>query len=517
MRIWRAAVVFLTAALAAAPAPADTGEANPAAEPFGPVVTRHEARIGDRTLRYEATVESVLVDTEAGENRGEIFSIAYTLLGEVDPAERPVTFVFNGGPGSSSVWLHMGSLGPRRVLMSAEGETLPPPGAIQDNPDSWLDLTDLVFIDPVGTGFSRPVGEGEQAEFSGVEQDARSVAEFIRIYLTRNDRWLSPKFLAGESYGTTRAAALTGVLLDEHNIALNGVFLISTILDFSTARFSPGNNLPYALFLPTYTATAWFHEALPPDLLERDLEDLLDEVREWARTDYLLALAQGSRLTEPDAERIARRLARYTGLDAEYLRRTNLRVHIQRFTKELLRDERRTVGRLDSRYAGIDRDAAGERPDRDPSFSAILGPYTAAIQDYMSRELGVQRDERYHILNWRIGPWEWNYEGGSNSFVNVAETLRASLTRNPHMLVHVSSGYYDLATPFFAAEYTIDQMLLEPELRDNVMFDYYRSGHMMYARDADNAKLKRDAARVYDRAMRQRGPAPMISTEGLNR
>jgi len=240
-------------------------------------------------------------------------------------------------------------------------------------------------------------------------------------------------------------------------------------------------------------------------------------VRQWARTDYLLALAQGSQLSESESRRVAERLARYTGLDASYVERANLRIHIQRFAKELLRDQRRTVGRLDSRYAGVDRDAAGERPDRDPSFSAILGPYTAAIQDYMGRELGVDTDERYHILNWRIGPWEWNYAGGDNSYVNVAETLRATLTRNPHMLVHLTMGYYDLATPFFAAEHTVDQMLLEPELRDNVMFDYYRSGHMMYVRDEDNAKLKADVARVFDRARRQRGPVPAISTEALNR
>lgn len=484
---------------------------------FAPVVRAHEARVGGRALRYTSTVEETEIRADDGEVTGRIFSTAYTLSGVSNPAERPVTFVFNGGPGSASVWLHMGALGPRRVVMSAEGETLPPPGALQDNPDSWLDLTDLVFIDPVGTGYSRAAEGSEQADFSGVRQDAESVAEFIRLYLTRNNRWLSPKFLAGESYGTTRAAALTGVLLDQHNIALNGVFLISAIMDFSTARFSPGNNLPYALFLPTYTATAWFHNRLPADLQRRDLADVLAEVRDWARTDYLVALAQGSRLSDRDAADLARQLARYTGLTEDALRETNLRVNIQRFCKELLRDQRRTVGRLDSRYTGIDRDAAGETPDQDPSFTAILGPYTVALQAYLRTELGVERDDRYHILNWNIGPWEWNYAGGDNSFVNVAETLRRSMSRNPHMLVHVAAGYYDLATPFFAAEYTVDQMLLEPELRGNVIFDYYRSGHMMYVRDADLAKLKADVARVFERSRQQRGPAFMISTQDQNR
>jgi len=501
-----------------APAPAqDTHTEAEALEPAPPVITAHSARVGGSVLRYTATVESTVLENDEGEPRAEIFSVAYTLDGVTSPDQRPITFVFNGGPGSSSVWLHMGALGPRRVLMSEQGEALPPPGSVQDNPDSWLDLTDLVFIDPVGTGYSRPMGDSEQAEFSGVRQDAESVAEFIRLYLTRNNRWLSPKFLAGESYGTTRAAALTGVLLNQHNITLNGVFLISAILDFSTARFTPGNNLPYALFLPTYTATAWFHNQLPDDLQRRDLRDVLEEVRGWALDEYLPILTKGSRVTPAEKTRFADRLSRYTGLSPEYCLENHLRVPIQRFTKELRRDERRTVGRIDSRYTGIDRDAAGENPDRDPSMTAILGPYTAALHAYFRGELAVRRDEPYHILNWRIGPWEWNLEGGSNSFVNVAETLRDSMTRNPHMLVHVAAGYYDLATPFFAAEYTVDQMLLPAELRANIVFDYYRSGHMMYARDDDAAKLKADAARIFDRAAAQRGPAAVLSTESLNR
>jgi len=492
-------------------------EEEPPRETPPPVITAHSARIGGSVLRYTATAATTVLESEDGEPRAEIFSVAYTLDGVETPGERPVTFVFNGGPGSSSVWLHMGALGPRRVLMSDEGEALPPPGSVQDNPDSWLNLTDLVFIDPVGTGFSRPAGESEQSEYSGVRQDAQSVAEFIRLYLTRNNRWLSPKFLAGESYGTTRAAALTGVLLDEHNITVNGVFLISAILDFSTARFTPGNNLPYVLFLPSYTATAWFHEQLPAESQRRDLDELLEEAREWALEEYLPALTKGSRLTPAEKRRHADALSRYTGLSPEYCLENHLRVPLGRFVKELRRDERRTVGRLDSRYTGIDRDAAGESFDRDPSFSAILGPYTAALQAYFRSELGVKRDERYHILNWSIGPWEWNLEGGDNSFVNVAETLRDSMTRNPHMLVHVAAGYYDLATPFFAAEYTVDQMLLPAELRANITFDYYRSGHMMYVRDSDNAKLKRDVARVFDRAASQRGPAQVLTTESLNR
>ena len=509
--------ILLTAlalSLCVLPARADE-ETSPETPP--PVITAHSARIGGSVVRYTATAATTVLENESGEPRAEIFSVAYTLDGVQNPGDRPVTFVFNGGPGSSSVWLHMGALGPKRVLMSPEGEALPPPGSVQDNPDSWLDLTDLVFIDPVGTGYSRPAGESEQSEYSGVRQDAQSVAEFIRLYLTRNNRWLSPKFLAGESYGTTRAAALTGVLLDEHNIAVNGVFLISAILDFSTARFTPGNNLPYVLFLPSYTATAWFHERLPAESQRRDLDELLEEAREWALEEYLPALTKGSRLTPAEKQRYADALSRYTGLSPAFCLENHLRVPLGRFVKELRRDERRTVGRLDSRYTGIDRDAAGESFDRDPSFSAILGPYTAALQAYFRSELGVKRDEPYHILNWNIGSWDWNLEGGNNSFVNVAETLRDSMTRNPHMLVHVAAGYYDLATPFFAAEYTVDQMLLPADLRANISFDYYRSGHMMYVRDADNAKLKRDVARVFDRAASQRGPAQVLTTESLNR
>ncbi len=516
MRLRITALLMFMAFPAAAIAHDDSEKAAPSAPP-PPVVTSHSARIGGQTIRYTATVSTTVISDDEGEPRGEIFSTAYTLDGVDDPGERPITFVFNGGPGSSSVWLHMGGLGPRRVVMSDEGEALPPPGAVQDNPDSWLDLTDLVFIDPVGTGFSRPADDAEQKDFSGVREDAQSVGEFIRLYLTRNNRWLSPKFLAGESYGTTRAAALTGVLLDEHNIALNGVFLVSAIMDFSTARFTPGNNLPYALFLPTYTATAWFHQQLDEGLQRRDLQDVLQEARDWALTDYLPVLTKGSRLSRAEKDEYAEKLAYYTGLSPEFCLENHLRVPISRFVKELRRDERRTVGRLDSRYTGVDRDAGGENYDRDPSFSAILGPYTAALQGYFRGELGVVRDERYRILNRNIGPWQWNYEGGSNSFVNVAETLRDSMTRNPHMLVHITAGYYDLATPFFAVEYTVDQMLLPKELRDNVMFDYYRAGHMMYVRDDDAAKLKRDVTRVFNRAAAQRGPAPLLTTESLNR
>ena len=502
---------FALPALADEPAPAD------AAAPAPPVVTHHQATVGGQSLRYTATVSTTVLKNADGEPRGEMFSTAYTLDGVENPAARPITFVFNGGPGSASVWLHMGGLGPKRVVMSEQGEALPPPGAVASNPHSWLDLTDLVFIDPVGTGFSVPAGEAEQSDFSGVRQDAESVAEFIRLYVTNHNRWLSPKFLAGESYGTTRAAAVAGELMDEHHINLNGVFLVSMILDFGTARFTPGHNIPYVTFLPTYTATAWFHERLPDDLQKRDLDDVLAEVREWALSDYAVALSRGASLSDADRRRITEQLARYTGLSEEYIDSANQRVSIGRFTKELRRDERLVVGRLDSRYTGIERDAAGESFTNDPSFAAILGPYTAAIQSYFRADLGVEREERYEILNGGVRPWEWNLDGGTNSFVNVADTLRGVMLRNPHMLVHVAAGYYDLATPFFAAEYTMDQMLLPAGIRENIVFDYYRAGHMMYVRDTDLAKLKTDVARVFDRAMRQRGPAPVISTESLNR
>lgn len=477
---------------AVASAPVEDGEKRkPDDAKPSPVVTKGEVTVGGEVVRYGATTGCMTLKEEQGKERASVFYVAYVKEGVQDPGTRPVTFVFNGGPGSSSVWLHMGALGPRRVVMGDAGALLPPPYRYTDNEFSWLGATDLVFIDPVGTGFSRPAEGREQKEFSGLQNDLDSVAEFIRLYVTKEGRWLSPKFLAGESYGTTRAAGLSGLLQDRHGMTLNGLVLISAILNFQTARFDTGNDLPYALYAPAYAATAHYHKALAPELQARPLADLMREVEKWSLEVYLPALAQGALLGEQREREIAARLAAYTGLSEEFVRQANLRVSLGRFSKELLRDRRLTVGRLDSRFTGIDADAAGESYGEDPSYSAILGPYTAALNDYVRRVLKFESDLPYEILTGRVRPW--SYAQHENRYVNVAETLRAAMTKNPALKVLVMEGLYDLATPSFAADYTIAQLGLEPHLRGNISAKRYEAGHMMYVHEPSLAQTHRDA------------------------
>ncbi|MBI5651256.1 MAG: peptidase S10 [Chloroflexi bacterium] len=467
------------------------------------VETKHSIALGDQTINYTVTCGTIVLKEEAekkgdkaGESEGEkakatIFFIAYTRDEVADKAKRPITFSFNGGPGSSSVWLHLGLLGPRRVVMTDIGDLPPPPYRLADNPYSLLAETDLVFIDPVSTGYSRAVVGEKAKEFHGFKKDIHSVGDFIRLYTTRYQRWTSPKFLIGESYGTTRAAGLSGYLQERHGMYLNGIMLVSSILNFATARFTVGNDLPYVLFLPTYTATAWYHQRLAPEL-QGDLRATLREVEQFARGEYTLALAQGAALPADARVQIAMKLARYTGLSAEYIDRANLRIEIFRFTKELLRDERRTVGRLDSRFKGIDRDAVGEQFEHDPSMMNILGPYTATFNDYVRGELKFETDLPYEILTPRVQPW--SYGDHENQFVNVAETLRKAMTLNPHLRVIVANGYYDFATPYFATEYTFNHLGLDPSLQKNIALTYYEAGHMMYIHLPSLAQLKNDLA-----------------------
>jgi carboxypeptidase C (cathepsin A) len=454
------------------------------------VRTRHKLTLEGRELEYTATAGRMKLTDETGKAKAELFYVAYVLDGVADVATRPITFAFNGGPGSSSVWLHLGAFGPKRVKMTAEGWAPPPPYELVDNAQSLLDVTDLVFIDPVTTGYSR-AAEGESAsQFHGVTPDVEWVAEFIRLYTSRELRWPSPKFLAGESYGTTRAAALAGHLQERHGMYLNGLVLVSAILNFQTARFDVGNDLPFVLFLPTYAATAWHHKRVSREY-QNDLRAFLDEVERFAIAEYMPALARGDALSGAERERLVARLGRYTGLSLEFIERCNLRIEIGRFTKELLRDERRTVGRLDSRFKGIDLDAAGERYEYDPSMSAILGPYTATINDYVRRTLKYENDLPYEILTGRVQPWKYDQE---NRYLNVAETLRRAMTRNPYLKVFVASGYYDFATPYFATDYTFQHLGLDASLRGGVTFGYYAAGHMMYIHEGELARFKRDVA-----------------------
>lgn len=467
-----------------------TREGDPATSDAPPVVTRHEARIGGRAVRYTVTTGMMPLRNAAGETEARVFYIAYTADNAGRAAERPLMFSFNGGPGSSSVWLHLGALGPKRVLMTDEGWMPPPPFKLVENEHAWLDFTDLVFIDPVGTGFSRAAKPDGAAKYFGLEGDIASVSEFIRLYLSRNQRWSSPLYLVGESYGTMRAGGIAGYLIDR-GVAFNGIVLVSSILNYQTARFTRGNDLPYVLFLPTYTATAWYHKKLPADLQQRDLRSVLAEVEQWAAGEYTLALAKGDDLAPGERQAIAEKLARYTGLGRTFVENSNLRVEILQFDKELLRDQRRTVGRLDSRFKGIDAVATTDTPDFDPSMAAIRPPYTAALNDYVRGELGFKSDLEYYILGGGIGPWNWNSD---NRFADTSEALRSAFAKNPHMRVFVASGFYDLATPYFATEYTLDHMGLDPSLRGNVKTAYYEAGHMMYIEKGALAQLKRDVA-----------------------
>lgn len=458
------------------------------------VETHHTVSVAGETISYTATAGTLILQEEK-EKEGEqpkaaIFFVAYT-RDDVDVGQRPLTFSFNGGPGSSSVWLHLGLLGPRRIDLGEEGHLPPPPYALSDNEFSLLDVTDLVFIDPVSTGFSRAVPGEEAKQFHDFKKDIESVGDFIRLYATRYGRWTSPKFLIGESYGTTRAAGLSGYLQERHGMYFNGIMLVSSILNFQTARFVPGNDLPYILFLPTYAATAWYHGRLD-DELQADLHATLAEVERFAAHEYNLALMQGSELAQDAREQIVAQLARYTGLSPDYVERTNLRINIHRFVKELLRDERRTVGRLDSRFTGIDRDAAGEHNEFDPSYANIQGPYTAVLNDYVRRELKFENDLPYEILTSNVHPWR--FAEHQNEYVNVGETLRKAISMNPHLRVFVANGYYDLATPYFATRYTFTHLELDPSLVENIGMGFYEAGHMMYVHRPSLAQLKQDLA-----------------------
>ncbi len=458
----------------------------PAIVPADHIVTsKHKIRINGENIAYTVSCGTVVLKEdsekdgtrEADKPRATMFFIAYTRDGVKDPAKRPVTFSFNGGPGSSSVWLHLGVLGPKRVKLDNEGNAPPPPYQLVDNEYSLLSDTDLVFIDPVGTGYSRMLDGEKTKEFHSYQRDLDSVGEFIRLYISRNQRWGSPKFIAGESYGTTRAAGLSSLLQEKYSLYLNGLILFSTALDFSTFRFMSGHDLAHVLFLPTYAATAWFHKKLDKRLQAKPLRTLLDEVEAFAEGEYSAALFQGDKLTTAQRDAIISRLAQYTGLTREYIASTNLRIQIHRFCKELCRDEHRTVGRLDSRYKGIDRDAAGENFEFDPAHTNLDGAYSACINDYLRRELKFESDTPYTMISRLYMTWDY---GSKDQHLNVAENLRKAICSNPHMKVYVGSGYYDLATPHFASDYVLNHMALDKSLTGNISKYYYEAGHMMY-------------------------------------
>ncbi|HVT15038.1 MAG TPA: peptidase S10 [Thermoanaerobaculia bacterium] len=481
------------------PQPREAAKVEAGAKPAMPeipqeklVTTHHRMTIGGREIAYTATAGTLLQKEEEGKVKASMFFVAYTRDGVRDLGRRPITFTYNGGPGAASVWLHMGAFGPRRVAFDDEGIASAPPYHLADNGDSLLDVTDLVFIDPVTTGYSRPAPGEDPRQFHGVREDVTSVGEFIRLYTTRFGRWPSPKFLAGESYGTTRSAGLARYLQQRLGMYLNGVVLVSSILNFATASFDVGNDLPYPLFLPTYTAAAWYHKRLPADL-QGNFHHALEEAERFALGEYTLALARGSELPEGEHKEVAAKLARLTGLSPAYVEQVNLRPEIGAFVKELLRSERLTIGRLDTRFTGRDRTARGERFEYDPAQAAIAGPFTATFNAYVSGELGWKSDLNYETLTDRVRPW--SFDEYSNRYLNVAEDLRFAMAQNPALRIFVANGYYDLATPFFATRYTFDHLGFEPGYGARVTLAYYDAGHMMYIRRADREQLKADVAR----------------------
>jgi carboxypeptidase C (cathepsin A) len=491
--------VLLTAYTAAAQAPQRPRSENPMAQqaprpepesaqaprrPLPPPeekssVTHHSARVGGQAINYTATAATYVIKDDEGTPKATFFFVAYTKDGVEDPATRPIAFVYNGGPGSASLFTHMG-MGPRRVVLTPDGHGMPAPYRVEDNRDSYLDATDLVFVDAIGTGYSRPVAGQNHAQFYGTVQDANWFADFIYQYITRNERWASPKFLIGESYGTTRSAELAGVLQQRHQMYLNGIVLVSTV------AFAPwGADDRTEFFLPTYVTSAWYHHLLAPDLQKLTADQIAQQAREFAHGEYAQALEKGDTISPAEYQKVVQDMARLTALSPKYIEQSNLRVSPFRWFKELMRDKRLTVGRLDSRFTGMDRDAAGEHDEYDPSEASYEGAFVATFQDYVRRELKWDSD-MYYAVSGNVRPWDRT--GGDA----VAEVLRSAMTEQSHLKVLVVCGYYDLATPFNGIEETVSHMMLEPEIRKNISFTYYESGHMVYIDQKADDKLHTD-------------------------
>jgi len=459
------------------------------------VTTHHTLETSSGSLSYTAMAgrivvrEEVLTDGafDGHQAKIEMFVVAYTLDG-ADPATRPVTFAFNGGPGSSSVWLHLGLLGPRRVVSGDVDDPVPPPYRLADNAETLLAHSDLVFIDPMSTGFTRPVKGGKPATYHGYQADRDAVGELIRLWTTRNQRWLSPKFLAGESYGTLRAAALAGHLAERHGMALNGLMLISAVLDMGTVFFTPGNDVPYVTYLPTYAALAHYHGRHQ----ERTLIDVVQEARDLADRDYPWALTRGARLTDEQRRDIARRVAAVTGLDVDYVLRADLRLEHQHFFAELRRAEGLAIGRLDGRFTITPGDRNAATIDSDASYAGIQAPYTAAANHYLRAELGYESDLPYEILTPKV--WPWSYKDFENRAVTVVDDLSAAMRTNPYLKVHIAYGYHDGATPFAAAEQVMAQLNIPQSARDNISGRYYQAGHMMYVHEPSRLEQSQDLA-----------------------
>jgi carboxypeptidase C (cathepsin A) len=480
-----------------APSPAtQSSPSKPRVETAGPAEekssqTSHTLRLDGRDIKYTATVSTLPIRLDDGKIAARMFFVAYTKDGE-NARTRPVSFLYNGGPGAATIWLHMGSFAPRRVQMADEGFQPAPPYRLVDNENSLLDATDLVFVDAIDTGYSRVVGDTDNKQFHGVKGDLRAFGEFINEYLRTYSRFPSPKYLIGESYGTIRSAGLARELQNRHGIELNGIVLVSSLLTYQTLSPSPQNDVAYASHVETYAATAWYHKKLPADV--GDLKKTVDAAREFAFGEYLTALAKGNRMTDAERRAIAQKLSRLIGLSADYIERANLRIDPARFRKELLRDRRLVVGRLDGRYTAVEADAAGERDEFDLSNSALQGPYTAMFQDYLRNELKWESDLHYPTSG-NVYPWSWDQE---NQFMDQTDALRSAMSKNPFLKILVAQGYYDMATVMGGMEYNFAHLGYDKTFTDRVSFTYYEGGHMMYIRPSAHKALKQDIVRFLE-------------------
>jgi len=505
-------VRILSAALVAAfLLPVATSAAEPAtaaAEPAKPAVeaareqepkfsrTQHQVRIAGQVVRYTATVGWLIMKDDAGKPVARFGYTAYTRDGAADLARRPVTFAFNGGPGSSSIWLHMGILGPRRVVVNDPGYTPPPPSQRVDNEFSVLDVTDIVMIDPVGTGFSKPLGEAKGADFWGVDQDIKSVGAFIKRYTTENSRWASPKYVLGESYGGMRSAGLADHLQSVHGMNLNGVVIVSPFLNAASGVDGIEIDLPHALYLPTLAATAWYHGLIPNK--PASIEAFMDEVERFVYAEYLPALTKGYVIPADEKRAVATRLAAYTGTSVDYWEKADLRVGHTQFLQELQRDRRQIAGRIDSRFVGPSMNPLGEHMDYDPFFPAVGPAYTAAFLDYLHNELKFGRDEEYRVSAFDV-KWDWTHKqpGADEWFVGAPNTVPAlarAMTMNPGLHLLVQQGWYDLATPHLVMKHDIDHLRIPPEARKRIRIEHYEAGHMMYLHGPSMQKFRDDLA-----------------------
>jgi len=468
-----------------------------------PVVTHHQLTVGGKLLRYTATGGRLPIKRGDGKIEAEMFFVAYTLDGQ-EPNQRPLTFCFNGGPGSASVWLHMGAVGPKQVVLQADGFMPAAPYRITDNPNTLLDKSDLVFVDAISTGFSRAANGELQKKYLGVKGDIEAFGEFIRLYITRYERWPSPLFILGESYGTTRAAGIAGYLADR-GISFNGITLLSTAMDFATLEWSKSNDVPYVLLVPSFTMIAAYHKRLAPDLMQ-DLAKTRAEVEHWAANDYALALAKGDALSPDERQRMIEAYARYTGLDRKLIDNANLRIDVEQFTKNLLLDQKVRVGRLDGRFTGPDPDSVLGGREYDPTGSAIVPPYTSVFNNYLRTELGYKVDTPYKVFAWdepAFQKWEWG--DGLKGFPNTAPSLRAALAKNPYLKVLVMEGYYDLATPYAAANYSVEHLNFGPDASRRISFATYEAGHMVYIESASHAKMTRDLGEFMGKCLETAG------------